>query len=190
MHTCPAVTGIVPHVGGPILPPGAPTVLIGSMPAARVTDMCVCVGPPDAIAMGCPTVLIMGLAAARQFDPTVHGALIVIGCPTVMIGDGGGGGGGGGASASSGSQLALNKQDAPGNMNAPKGGGAAAGASTPGSTAAEPISGPGKLPFHIPAAGEEVASAAALQNPAAQAAVLAKAAEEGTPFVERCPAAG
>ena len=33
MHVCPMVTGIIPHVGGPILPPGAPTVLIGSMPA-------------------------------------------------------------------------------------------------------------------------------------------------------------
>jgi uncharacterized Zn-binding protein involved in type VI secretion len=190
MHTCPAVTVLVPHVGGPILPPGAVTVLIGGMPAARVTDMCVCVGPPDAILMGCPTVLICGLAAARMTDPTVHGGVIVAGCPTVMIGDGGGGGGGGGASASSGSQLALGKQDAPANMNAPKGGGAAAGASTPSAAPAAPISGPGALPFHIPSAGEEVASGAALQNPAAQAEVLKKAAEEGTPLVERCPAAG
>ena len=65
MHTCPMVTGVVPHVGGPILPPGAPTVLIGKMPAARVGDMCVCVGPPDVIAMGSPTVLIANLPAAR-----------------------------------------------------------------------------------------------------------------------------
>ncbi len=58
MHVCPMVTGIVPHVGGPILPPGGMTVLIGKLPAARVGDMCVCVGPPDSIAMGCMTVLI------------------------------------------------------------------------------------------------------------------------------------
>lgn len=58
MHVCPMVTGIVPHVGGPILPPGGVTVLIGGMPAARMGDMCVCVGPPDVIVMGCPTVLI------------------------------------------------------------------------------------------------------------------------------------
>ncbi len=58
MHVCPMVTGVVPHVGGPILPPGSPTVLIGGMPAARATDQATCTGPPDLIAMGCPTVLI------------------------------------------------------------------------------------------------------------------------------------
>ena len=58
MHTCPMVTGIVPHVGGPIIGPGAPLVLIGGLPAARVTDMVTCVGPPDTIIVGCPTVLI------------------------------------------------------------------------------------------------------------------------------------
>ena len=86
MHTCPMVTALVPHVGGPILPPCEPTVLIGMMPAARVTDMLVCVGPPDAIAMGSPTVLIGNLMAARLGDPTVHGGVIVMGCPTVVIG--------------------------------------------------------------------------------------------------------
>lgn len=58
MHTCPMVTGVVPHVGGPITGPGAPLVLIGGLPAARVTDMATCVGPPDTIVVGCPTVLI------------------------------------------------------------------------------------------------------------------------------------
>jgi uncharacterized Zn-binding protein involved in type VI secretion len=89
MHSCPMVTPgtpPVPHVGGPILPPGCPTVLIGGQPAARATDMCVCVGPPDSIAMGSPTVLIGNLMAARIGDPTVHGGVIVVGCPTVMIG--------------------------------------------------------------------------------------------------------
>ena len=87
MHTCPMVTGIVPHVGGPILPPGCPTVLIGMLPAARATDMATCVGPPDMIAMGSPTVLIGNLMAARMGDPTVHGGVIVLGEMTVMIGE-------------------------------------------------------------------------------------------------------
>jgi uncharacterized Zn-binding protein involved in type VI secretion len=86
MHVCPMVTGIVPHVGGPILPPGAPTVLIGGLPAAVVTGMCTCVGPPDTIILGSMTVLIGGLPAARLGDPTAHGGTIVGCCPTVMIG--------------------------------------------------------------------------------------------------------
>lgn len=44
MHVCPLVTGVVPHVGGPIVAPGCPTVLIGFLSAARVADMAVCVG--------------------------------------------------------------------------------------------------------------------------------------------------
>ena len=89
MHTCPMVTPgtpPVPHVGGPILPPGCPTVLIGGMPAARVGDMATCVGPPDSIAKGSVTVLIGGMPAARIGDMTAHGGSIVVGCPTVMIG--------------------------------------------------------------------------------------------------------
>ncbi len=86
MHNCPMVTGTVPHVGGPILPPGAPTVLIGGMPAARVSDMCVCIGPPDMIATGSATVLISGLPAARMGDSTAHGGFIVTGEPTILIG--------------------------------------------------------------------------------------------------------
>lgn len=85
MHVCPMVTGVVPHVGGPISAPGCPTVLIGGMPAARVGDMCVCVGPPDVIALGSFTVLIGGQPAARMGDMTAHGGSIVLGCPTVMI---------------------------------------------------------------------------------------------------------
>jgi uncharacterized Zn-binding protein involved in type VI secretion len=86
MHTCPKVEpGPVPHVGGPILPPGCITVLIGGMPAARATDRATCVGPPDTIAMGSPAVLIGGLPAARMGDPTAHGGVIVLGCPQVLI---------------------------------------------------------------------------------------------------------
>jgi len=80
------LTGPVPHVGGPILPPGGLTVLVGAMPAARVGDMAVCVGPPDVIALGSFTVLIGGMPAARLGDMTAHGGSIVLGCPTVLIG--------------------------------------------------------------------------------------------------------
>jgi uncharacterized Zn-binding protein involved in type VI secretion len=79
----------IPHVGGPILPPGGITVLIGGQPAARVGDMALCVGPPDSIAMGSPTVLIDSMMAARMGDPTVHGGMISLGLPTVMIGESG-----------------------------------------------------------------------------------------------------
>ncbi len=86
MHVCPMVTGTVPHVGGPIMPPGEPTVLIGGMPAAKVGDMAVCTGPPDTIAMGSSTVMIGGMPAARLGDSTAHGGTIVVGEPTVLIG--------------------------------------------------------------------------------------------------------
>lgn len=88
MHVCPMVTpGVppVPHVGGPILPPCAVTVLIGGLPAARVGDMATCVGPPDVIALGSFTVLICGMPAARMGDLSAHGGSIVAGCPTVLI---------------------------------------------------------------------------------------------------------
>jgi len=86
MHVCPMVTGVVPHVGGPIMPAGEPTVLIGGMPAARMGDMAVCVGPPDSIIAGSGTVLIGGMPAARMGDSTAHGGTIVAGLPTVLIG--------------------------------------------------------------------------------------------------------
>jgi uncharacterized Zn-binding protein involved in type VI secretion len=86
MHVCPMVTGVVPHVGGPILPPGCPTVLIGSLPAARVGDMVTCVGPPDTIAMGSFTVLIGSMPAAQMGSLCAHGGTVVVGFPTVLIG--------------------------------------------------------------------------------------------------------
>jgi uncharacterized Zn-binding protein involved in type VI secretion len=88
MHVCPMQTPAVvpiPHVGGP-LTMGAPTVMIQMLPAARVGDMLVCVGPPDVVAMGSFTVLIAGQPAARMGDLCAHGGSIVAGCPTVMIG--------------------------------------------------------------------------------------------------------
>ena len=86
MHVCPMMTGLVPHVGGPIIQSGCPTVLIGKLPSAQVTNMATCVGPPDMIAMGSATVLIGKLPAARMGDSTGHGGSIVLGCPTVLIG--------------------------------------------------------------------------------------------------------
>ena len=87
LHVCPMVTGLVPHVGGPISGPCVPTVIVGFMPAAVVGDMCICVGPPDTIAMGSPTVFIGGKMAARIGDPTMHGGVITTGWPTVFIGE-------------------------------------------------------------------------------------------------------
>ncbi|MCQ3829236.1 PAAR domain-containing protein [Microbulbifer elongatus] len=86
MHVCPMVTGTVPHVGGPIVSPGSPTVLIGGMPAATMGSTCTCVGPPDSIIMGSTTVLIANKPAARMGDSTSHGGKIVIGYPTVLVG--------------------------------------------------------------------------------------------------------
>ncbi len=98
MHMCPMVTPgtpPIPHVGGPITGPGAPTVLIGGMPAAVMGDMCVCTGPPDSIVLGSTGVFIGGKPAARMGDQCAHGGAITVGCPTVMIGEVGGGGPGG-----------------------------------------------------------------------------------------------
>jgi uncharacterized Zn-binding protein involved in type VI secretion len=101
-HVCPMVTVLVPHVGGPIIAPCCPTVLIGNLPAARVTDMLICVGPPDVIVKGSAGVFIGGLPAARIGDLTAHGGVIVVGWPTVIIGEvGSGPGGGGGMGAGS-----------------------------------------------------------------------------------------
>ncbi len=86
MHVCPMVTALVPHVGGPVLPPGEVTVLIEGMPAARVGDMCTCTGPPDTIVAGSSSVMIGGMPAARLGDSTAHGGTIVAGAGTVMIG--------------------------------------------------------------------------------------------------------
>lgn len=86
MHTCPMTTGTTPHVGGPILPAGEPTVLIEGMPAARVGDNALCTGPPDSIIIGSATVMIGGKPAARMGDSTAHGGSITLGSVTVMIG--------------------------------------------------------------------------------------------------------
>ncbi len=87
MHICPMINpGGVPHLGGPVLPAGSVTVLIGGLPAARLGDLCTCSGPPDSIIKGSSTVLIGGKPAARVGDSTAHGGTIMLGCVTVMIG--------------------------------------------------------------------------------------------------------
>jgi uncharacterized Zn-binding protein involved in type VI secretion len=86
MHVCPMLTVLVPHVGGPIAGPGAPTILIGGLPAACLGDMAVCVGPPDSIIMGAPTVLFEGRPSARMGDSCEHGGTIILGMPTVLVG--------------------------------------------------------------------------------------------------------
>ncbi|NJO56255.1 MAG: hypothetical protein HC834_07810 [Rhodospirillales bacterium] len=95
MHVCPMSDGPKPHLGGPVLPPCAVTVLTGGIPQARIGDLCTCVGPPDVIVQGSPTVLVMGSPAARLGDATAHGGRIIIGMPTVLIGESGSSGGGG-----------------------------------------------------------------------------------------------
>lgn len=85
-HTCPMTTGIVPHVGGPIASPGAPTVLLGGLSAARVLDLAVCVGPMDIITKGAATVLLGGMPAARITDSALHGGQVSVGLPSVLIG--------------------------------------------------------------------------------------------------------
>lgn len=90
IHTCPMQTPAfpspIPHVGGPVVGPGVPTVLIGSIPAAVMGDACICVGPPDTIVKGSATVMIGGKPAARVGDTCAHGGAITVGCPTVIIG--------------------------------------------------------------------------------------------------------
>lgn len=56
-HACPLVNGVQPHVGG-VVAMGSTTVLIGGMPAARMTDQVMEAGGPNPIAQGATTVLI------------------------------------------------------------------------------------------------------------------------------------
>jgi uncharacterized Zn-binding protein involved in type VI secretion len=86
LHLCPMVTGVVPHVGGPITSPGATTVFIGKLPAARALDVCTCVGPPDVVKQGSKTVLSCKMPQARILDQCLHGGIIILGCFTVFIG--------------------------------------------------------------------------------------------------------
>ncbi len=86
MHVCPMVSGTVPHIGGPIVSPCVPTVMVSFLPASVVGDQCVCIGPPDVVVKGSATVIIGGRPAARIGDQTAHGGVITTGSPTVIIG--------------------------------------------------------------------------------------------------------
>jgi len=89
MHACPMITPApvpVPHVGGPLLPPGIPSVMIGNMPAATMGNMATCVGPPDSVIKGSSSVLISSMPAARMGDNCAHGGAIAVGFPQVLIG--------------------------------------------------------------------------------------------------------
>lgn len=86
MHVCPMVTGVVPHVGGPVLPPGGIPVMILGKPAAVVGGMCSCVGPPDVIVMGSMTVMIGSRPAAKMGSTTAHGGTVIATAVTVLIG--------------------------------------------------------------------------------------------------------
>jgi uncharacterized Zn-binding protein involved in type VI secretion len=86
LHICAMVTVLVPHVGGIVMPPGTPTVLIGGIPAATIGGICMCVGPPDVIVLGSFTVLIGGLPAAQMGSLTAHGGTVMLGDFTVLIG--------------------------------------------------------------------------------------------------------
>lgn len=169
MHVCPMFSGLVPHVGGPVIPPCAITVITGNMIQARIGDMCVCAGPPDIIAMGSPTVIVRGQPAARILDNTAHGGMIVTGFPTVLIGDDGGGGGGGGGGGAGGGGGgggggAANGRITPTSSNADSGGGGGAGSHT----------------------GRSAPSTTTFVNPKTQAAVLKAAAKRGVPFCQKC----
>jgi uncharacterized Zn-binding protein involved in type VI secretion len=87
-HFCPDVTGGDPHVGGPVLAPGQPLVIIEGQVAARFTDIALCDGPIDAIAIGAPMVWTGGLLAARVGDASEHGGVITAGASEVEIGSG------------------------------------------------------------------------------------------------------
>ncbi len=163
MHACPMVTPgtpPVPHVGGPITGPCAPTVLINFQPAARVSDLCTCVGPPDMISQGSPTVTICFLPAARMGDLTAHGGSITMGSPNVIIGNSGGGGGGGG-------------------------GGSGGGGPTPAAGEGGRFEAVDEVPVGKLTAPEKLSSSAAL-SPGPQSKVLKAAAKAGAAFVEPC----
>ncbi len=95
LHICPMQTPAVvpiPHVGGPVVGPGMPTVMAGGIPVSVLGDMAICVGPPDVMIVGAFTVLAGGKPIVRITDVTAHGGMVIVGLPTVLVGDSGGGG--------------------------------------------------------------------------------------------------
>jgi uncharacterized Zn-binding protein involved in type VI secretion len=83
IHTC----TLPPATPFPIVGPGAFTVLVGMLPAARITDLCAGLVPPaHPIAKGSMTVLIQKLPAARILDMCALGGPVAFGLPTVLTG--------------------------------------------------------------------------------------------------------
>lgn len=174
MHVCPMVTpGVppIPHVGGPIVGPGVPNVLVGGMPAAVLGDMCVCTGPPDTIALGSTGVLIGGKPAARMGDMTAHGGSIVVGMPTVLIGEVGAAGGGAGGMAGPATPVTPGAPVPPLGTPSP--------AKVAGSAFANAATTPGSAAFSVPAF--QLAKPAESQGGAMSAAKAA-----GAPFCKKC----
>lgn len=180
MHTCPKVEpGPVPHVGGPILPAGAPTVLIGFMPAARVGDMLVCVGPPDTIVRGSATVFTENRQQARIGDPTIHGGCIVLGCPTVLVGDSGGGGasgGGGGGGVGAGAGAGGSGS---GKKSAKSGSGGGGGGANPDSKSDSDPDSPDPQPADDPVANSDSVTDQRVANQDPDLSKLDQGGEEG-----------
>lgn len=85
-HVCPMVTGATPHVGGPVVGPGCPGVLINGQPVALMGDTCVCNGAPDTIVQGYPGILVNGVPIAVQGCMTAHGGILPTGVPGVTVG--------------------------------------------------------------------------------------------------------
>lgn len=170
MHICPLVNpGPVPHVGGPISS-GAPTVITMGMPQARVSDMAVCVGPPDMIAMGLVTVFVCSMPAARLSDMTAHGGTIVTGAPTVLIGDAPGSAGGGAGGAGGG-------MNGPGMKKTGSASGEGDGTESSGEAG-------GKMANRSGTPG--ISTSGGMANPSQQATTLSQASADGAPFCEAC----
>lgn len=85
-HICPMVTGITPHVGGPIVGPGNPGVLIDGVPISVLGDTCICCGSPDVVVQGYPGILVDGVPIVVQGCMTAHGGTIPMGVPGVTVG--------------------------------------------------------------------------------------------------------
>lgn len=199
MHMCPMVTPgtpPIPHVGGPVIGPGVPTVLICNMPAATMGDMCMCVGPPDTIILGSTGVFIGGKMAARMGDMCAHGGMITMGAPTVLIGEMSPGGPGApvlaGMMSMIGKGMNVVIELLTGDMDAlatkaAAGAAAAAGGATKGIL--------GGISAALAKGMEALIHAAAPDHPAATAAAadiakttmaMGRAAAEGVGFVENC----
>jgi len=85
-HSCPKLTAVTPHCGGPILK-GSPNVLINKQQAARQGDSAHCLTATDQIKQGTNNITINGKPAAKLNDKMKHGGIISSGSPNVIIGE-------------------------------------------------------------------------------------------------------